>query len=73
MREIGVSSITRLKSASESVSVEGSARLRSPSVTRPTSMPPTVTGSRLTPRSRMISRARMSGSSGSTTIGFGVM
>jgi len=73
MREIVVSSITRLKSASESVSVEGSARLRSPSVRRPTRMPPTVTGSRLTPCSRMISRARMSESSGSTTIGFGVM
>jgi hypothetical protein len=45
----------------------------SPSVMRPTSMPPTATGSRRTPRSRMISSARINGSSGSSVIGFSVM
>ena len=36
-------------------------------------MPPTATGSRRTPRSRMISSARISGSSGSIVIGFADM
>ena len=73
MREICVSSITLLNSSTDPVRVEGSARLTSPSVASPTSIPPTVTGIRRTALRRMVSMVWRRLSSGLNVTGFLVM